>query len=72
MRGQTGRGSGGVCLNADEPRLKRFNKVERLIAPQATSNNGLPVCIDDVDIEDMLGDIQADRDILRLGWTPRV
>jgi hypothetical protein len=50
----------GASLHADQARLQRAKIGDHLAAPQLAPDNGLAAFVDTVDLEPVLGQIEAD------------
>ena len=59
MRRRTG-------FHANQARLKPFEKRQKLIAPHLPAQHGLPLLIDPMNLENVLGDVESDRGNLHL------
>ena len=52
---------GGARLHADKARRQRLEELQHLAPPKLLSNDDLLSCIDPVNLEHVLGDIQTER-----------
>jgi hypothetical protein len=59
-------GEDHTCFDADQARLKPPEERQKLIAPHLPAQNRLPLSIDPMNLENVLGDVEADRGNLHL------
>src|SRR6516225_3057062 len=58
-------------FDADQTRLERLEVGDYFAAPQPPANDNMPVCVDTVDLEPVLGEIQTDRGNLHVDGSSR-
>jgi hypothetical protein len=57
-------------LHADKARRQLREERQNLRSPQRPADSHITFCIDTVNLEDALGQIEADRANLHAGWLP--